>query len=169
MNRYFQFLVIALVLLLAGQATAQKRKTIILIRHAEKDTSEFTDQMNPSLSAAGKERSERLVKRIGKFRPGAIYSTDYKRTRETVEPLAKKRGKPIQIYDASKPRDLIDAIMKSEIKRFVIVGHSNTIPPLANLLTGKELFKNLEDAEHSVIWIIRIRGGKTPEVNILDY
>jgi 2,3-bisphosphoglycerate-dependent phosphoglycerate mutase len=169
MNRYCRFLIIALFLLLAGQAAAQKHKTIILIRHAEKDTSESADQMNPPLSAPGKERAEKLVKRIGKFHPGAIYSTDYNRTRETVEPLSKKRGKPIQIYDASKPRDLVDAIMKSDIKRFVIVGHSNTIPPLANLLAGKELFKNLEDTEHSVIWIVKMRDGKFSKLEIVDY
>ena len=154
---------------LSSAAVGQKQKTIILIRHAEKDTSDAVDEMDPPLSMAGKARAERLVKRVAKFRPGAIYSTDYKRTRETVEPLAKKRGKTVQIYDASKPRDLIDAITKSDTKRFVIVGHSNTIPPLANLLTGKELFKNLEDTEYSVIWVIRIRNGKTREIKILDY
>ena len=169
MNRYFKFLIVALLFLLIGQASAQKHKTIILIRHAEKDTSESADQMNPPLSDTGKTRAERLVKRVGKFRPGAVYSTDYRRTRETVEPLAKKRGKSVQIYDASKPRDLVDAIMKSETKRFVIVGHSNTIPALANLLIGKELFKNLEDSEYTVIWVVRIRDGKFSKLEIIDY
>ena len=41
------------------------------------------------------------MNRIGKFHPGAIYATNYKRTRDTVEPLARKRNKTVQIYDAS--------------------------------------------------------------------
>ena len=149
--------------------TAQSRKTIILIRHAEKEAAEMTDQNDPPLAAAGKDRAERLVKRIGRFHPGAIYSTNFKRTRDTVEPLAKKRGKTVEIYDASKPQDLVNTIKASKIKRIVIVGHSNTIPPLVNLLTGKDLFKNLQDPEYSVIWVVKMRDGKVIKVEVLDY
>ena len=153
----------------ASAVNAQKHKTIILIRHAEKDTSDTADSMDPPLSAAGQARAQLLVKRIGKYRPGAIYSTDLKRTRSTVEPLAKKRGLTIQIYDAAKPQDLVNTIMTRKTKRVVIVGHSNTIPPLANLITGKDLFKNLQDAEYSVIWVIKLRDGKVNKTEILTY
>src|SRR4051794_26938972 len=122
------FAILLSLLYFAAPAAAQGRKTIILIRHAEKETAEMADQADPPLSAAGKDRAEHVVKRIGKFRPGAIYSTNYKRTRDTVELLAKKRNKQVQIYDASKPQDLVNTIKNSKIKRFVIVGHSNTIP-----------------------------------------
>ena len=148
----------------AGELT-----TFILIRHAEKETSASVDQNDPPLSAEGKQRAERVAKHIGKFHPGVIYSTNYKRTRDTVELLAKKRNKTIETYDASKPKDLAAAILASKTKRFVVVGHSNTIPPLANLLTGKELFKNLQDSEHSVIWVIRMKDGKVRRVELLDY
>ena len=161
--------ILIIVLSFAFSISAQAKKTIILIRHAEKETAEMTDQNDPPLNAAGKERAERLVKRIGKFHPGAIYSTNYKRTRDTVEPLAKKRGKTVQIYDGGKPQDLIDTIKNSKTKRFVVVGHSNTIPPLVNLITGKDLFKNLQDPEYSVIWVIRMRDGKVRKVEVLDY
>jgi hypothetical protein len=59
--------------------------------------------------------------------------------------------------------------MKSPIKRFVVVGHSNTIAVVANLLIKKELFKNLEETEFGVIWVIRLRDGKPPEVKVLTY
>jgi broad specificity phosphatase PhoE len=161
---------ITIVLLAFSSAiTAQATKTIILIRHAEKETSEMTDQNDPPLTAAGNERAERLVKKIGKYRPGAIYSTNYKRTRNTVEPIAKRRGITVQIYDGSKPQDLVNTIMASKTKRFIVVGHSNTIPPLVNLITGKDLFKNLQDPEYSVIWVIRMKDGKVSRVEVLDY
>ena len=149
---------------------AQDRQvTIILVRHAEKDTSEMADKADPMLSVAGHERAQRLVKKIGKYRPGAFYSTDYKRTRETLAPLAAKRKKEVKIYDGSKPQDLIDEIMKSSTKRFVISGHSNTIPGLANLIAKKELFKNLDDFEYTVIWLIRLKNGKVEKLELLDY
>ncbi|NOT48403.1 MAG: histidine phosphatase family protein [Acidobacteria bacterium] len=148
------------------QAMAQSRDvTILLVRHAEKVDS----SQDPELSPDGKLRAERLVKKIGKFRPGAFYSTNFKRTRDTLVPLAARRRKEIQIYDARKPQELIDQIMKSKTKRFVVSGHSNTIPGLANLIAKKELFKNLDDAEYSVIWLIKMKDGKVTRFELLDY
>jgi broad specificity phosphatase PhoE len=161
-------IVLGLLIGLTVTASAQK-KTIIFVRHAERETAQMADQNDPPLSAAGQDRAERLVKRIGKLRPGAIYSTNYKRTRDTVGPLAKKRNKTIEIYDPSKPQDLISAINTSKTKRFVVVGHSNTIPPLVNLLTGKDLFKNLQEPEYSVIWVVKMKNGKVRKIEILDY
>jgi 2,3-bisphosphoglycerate-dependent phosphoglycerate mutase len=161
--------ILLLLFIACGHVAAQGRKTIILIRHAEKETAATTDQNDPPLASVGKERAERLRNRVGRFHPGAIYSTNFQRTRETVAPLAAKRHLTVQIYDASKPQDLVNTIMASRTKRFVIVGHSNTIPPLVNLLTGKDLFKNLQDPEYSVIWVVRMRNGKVTKVEVLDY
>lgn len=150
-------------------STAAQNKTIILVRHAEKDASGTADKNDPVLTDAGKQRAERLSEVIKRYKPGAIYSTDYKRSRDTVAPIAAKRKKQIQIYDSRKPNDLVDAIMKSKTKRFLVVGHSNTIPGLANLLGRKELFKNLDDAEYGAIWIIRIRDGQVRKTEIIPY
>ena len=156
--------ILLLSLCLVFRADAQK-KTIILVRHAEKvDASQ-----DPELSAEGKQRAERLARIVRKYKPGAIYSTDFKRTRDTVTPIATRRKLQIQTYDARKPGDLVDAIMKSETKRFLVVGHSNTVPGLANLFGKKELFKNLEDAEYGVIWIVRIKDGQVRKTEVLPY
>jgi 2,3-bisphosphoglycerate-dependent phosphoglycerate mutase len=144
---------------------AAQEKTILLVRHAEKVDS----SADPDLSPEGKQRAERLVKRIGKFRPGAFYSTNFKRTRDTLAPLAARRKKEIQTYDARQPQSLIDQIMKGEAKRVVVSGHSNTIPGLANMIAKKELFKNLDDSEYSVIWVIKLKDGKVRKFELLDY
>lgn len=148
---------------------AQKTKTIILIRHAEKDVSETADKNDPVLTTVGSQRAQRLLEKIGRYKPGAIYSTAYKRTQATVEPLANHRKLKIMTYDARKQNELVDEIMKSKTKRFVVVGHSNTIPGLANLLIKKDIFKNLEDSEHSVIWLIKLQDGKVEKMQILEY
>lgn len=150
---------------LSGYAAAQN-KTIILVRHAEK--ADATSQ-DPELSAEGKQRAERLVNVIGKYKPGAFYSTNFKRTRDTALPLATKRKKELETYDARKPAELIDAIMKSKTKRFLITGHSNTIPGLANALGKKELFKNLDDSEYGVFWVIRIKEGKVQSIEVFPF
>jgi broad specificity phosphatase PhoE len=162
--RTFIFALIMGTVCLTAFAAAQK-KTIILVRHAEKvDASQ-----DPELTDAGKQRAESLAKIVKKYKPGAIYSTDFKRTRDTAAPMAARRRLKVEIYDPKKPADLIDTIMKSKTKRFMIVGHSNTIPGLANLLGKKELFKNLDDAEHGVIWIVRLKDGELRKIEILRY
>jgi len=162
------FALIIATVCLASSAAAQK-KTIILVRHAEKDVSETADKNDPVLTEAGKQRAERLAKIVKKFKPGAIYSTDFKRTRETAAPIAAKRKLQVQTYDPRKSSELIDSILKSKTKRFLVVGHSNTIPGLANLLGKKELFKNLDDSEHGAIWVVRIKDGQVRKTEILPY
>lgn len=163
------FLLGLMIVGVTGSDALAQKKTLIFVRHAEKDVSETADNNDPILSVAGRERAERLVKTIGKFRPGAFYSTDFKRTRDTVTPLANRRNKQVRIYDAKDPQKLIDEIMRSRTKRFVISGHSNTIPGLVNLITKKELFKNLEDSEYGVIWIIRMRDRQVRRIEVLQY
>jgi 2,3-bisphosphoglycerate-dependent phosphoglycerate mutase len=159
------FVIFVITLCIAIPVIAQN-KTIILVRHAEK--ADATSQ-DPELSAEGKQRAERLTKLIKKYKPGAVYSTDYKRTRDTVAPMATRRKLQVQTYDAKKPNELIDAIMKSKTKRFLISGHSNTIPGLANLFGKKELFKNLDDTEYGAIWIVRIKDGKVTRTEVIPY
>ena len=151
--------------ILALSISAQN-KTIILVRHAEK--ADATSQ-DPDLSAEGKQRAERLVKVAGKYKPGAFYSTNYKRTRDTITPLAAKRKKQVEIYDARNPNALVNAIMKSKYKRHIVSGHSNTIPGLANLIAKKDVFKNLDESEYGVFWVIRIKDGKARKVEVIPY
>ena len=149
-------------------ADAQVSKTIILVRHAEKDAS-AADQSDPGLSAVGLERSQKLLKTVRKYRLGAVYSTNYKRTRLTVEPIAVHRKLEIRSYDPKAQAGLVDEIMSSKTKRFVVSGHSNTIPLLANLLIRKEIFKPLDESEYGAIWIIRLKRNKPPKVELLTY
>ena len=146
-------------------AVAAQNKTIVLVRHAEKDASSTADPNDPVLSPEGRTRAGSLAKRIKGYRVGAVYSTNYRRTRETAEPAAKRRNKEIKTYDPKDQRALINEILSSKTKRFLIVGHSNTVPGLANLLVKKELFKNLEESEFGTIWVIKLRNGKPPAVN----
>ena len=141
-------------------------KTIILVRHAEK--ADATSQ-DPELSAEGKQRAERLVKVAGKYKPGAFYSTNFKRTRDTIGPLAAKRKKQVETYDAKNQQTLVDAIMKSKFKRHIVAGHSNSIPGLANLIAKKDVFKNLDESEYGVFWVIRIKDGKVRKTEVIPY
>jgi 2,3-bisphosphoglycerate-dependent phosphoglycerate mutase len=166
MNKIFFGLLVALCVGVFVTQTFAQNKTIVLVRHAEK--ADATSQ-DPELSAAGKERAQRLIKKVGKYRPKEIYSTDFKRTRETVQPLAAKRRVQIQTYDPKDQKSLAAKLLASPNKRVLVAGHSNTIPGLANLLGKKELFKNLDDAEYGAIWVLRMKKGEIQKIEILNY
>ena len=165
------FLAGALFLLMGPVTSTAQDKTIVLVRHVEKDSSPTADKVDPVLSEEGKARAERLAKVVKRYKPHEIYSTPFKRTRETAEPIAKRRKKEIQTYDAAKPADLVSKIMDpaSKTVHYLVVGHSNTIPSLANLLAKKEIFRNLLETEYGVIWVIRIKKGQLKRVEVHPY
>jgi 2,3-bisphosphoglycerate-dependent phosphoglycerate mutase len=166
--RFFAGLGLAAILFLAQPAANAQDKTIILVRHAER-ASNVPTEPDPDLSAEGRARAEAFRKAAKRYRPGAVFSTNYKRTRETAGPIAKHRGKEIQIYDANKQSELVDTLIKSKTKRFVVVGHSNTIPPLANLLAKKEIFRNLLDSEYGVYYVVRVRNGIFRKIEVRPF
>ena len=164
--KLFSLIALTLAIMCVSQVATAQTKTIILVRHAEK--ADATSQ-DPELSAEGKLRAERLVKVAGKYKPGAFYSTNFKRTRDTLAPLAAKRKQQVTIYDARKPAELLDLITKSKIKRHMVAGHSNSVPGLANFIGKKDVFKNLDESEYGVIWIIRMKNGQIVKTEILPY
>ena len=139
--------------------------TYYLIRHAEKDTSAAGStqmQANPPLSSQGKERAEKLVALMEKEGIDFLFSTDYLRTKSTLAPLSAKIGKPIQIYSPNQQTAWADTIRQPPFlgKKLLIVGHSNTIPTLANLLIGQKKYENLADSEYGLIFQITLEGNK---------
>lgn len=163
---------IALLIFLAvATVSAQRDKTIVLVRHVEKDSSPTADKVDPDLSEEGRARAERLAKVVKRYKPHEIFSTNFKRTRETAQPIARRRKKDIQTYDPSKPADLVQKIMDpaSKTVHYLIVGHSNTIPGLANLLAKKEVFRNLLESEYGVIWVIRMKKGVLDRIEVRPY
>src|SRR5882762_5377478 len=82
--------------------------TIILVRHAEKGDDGTKD---PELTDAGKQRAESLAKLLSKAKVDAIYSTAFKRTQNTVTPLAQQKGLTIETYNPSKLEE-IDALIR---------------------------------------------------------
>jgi broad specificity phosphatase PhoE len=158
---------------IAGTGTdlfAQNKKmTIILLRHAEKDASIGADKTDPDLSPEGKLRAERLVKVIKKYKPGAVYSSNFKRTKLTGTPVAEKRKLQIQTYDHKNLDALLSQLMTSKVKRVVVVGHNTTTPALANLLIKQDKYKPLDESQYNKIWIIKIKKGKILEEKVIEY
>lgn len=153
-----------------GQAQS-KTTTIILLRHAEKEVVTNGDKMmqaDPPLSAEGKQRAENLVVALKDYLPVAIYSSNYERTRATVKPLAARHGVEIQFYDPRNQQSFADLLRSLAGQTIVVVGHSNTIPALVNLLTGEQAYENLDETVYNKIFVVSITDGKA-SVEVREY
>lgn len=148
--------------------TAQT-KTIVLVRHSEKDISAEASKTDPDLSAEGRARALRLKELLKKYKPHEIFSTNFKRTRQTAEPIASARKKEIQTYSPGEQAELVKRIMASTTDHNLIVGHSNTIPALVNLFAGKQVFRDLPESEYGVFYVMRFRSGKLERIEVFPY
>jgi 2,3-bisphosphoglycerate-dependent phosphoglycerate mutase len=156
-----------------GQAYGQynyKNLTIILIRHAEKDPQdeEFGNSYDPRLSEKGRERAERLADILERYRPDAIFSSQFNRTLSTVSPYARRRRMQVQFYDHRKLDEMAQIATRGNFKTIVIAGHNTTTPALANILIGEEKYKTLDESEYDKIFILRIRKNKNGPHRIED-
>jgi 2,3-bisphosphoglycerate-dependent phosphoglycerate mutase len=162
-------LLVILIACAAVGAFSQSPKitTFILLRHAEKVADGSQD---PELAPEGLDRAVRLANLFRNTSVSAIYSTNFKRTRNTVSMLAKEKQLEVKLYSPSKGAELEKMLSENEGGTIVVVGHSNTIPGLANYLTGRSDFQNFPDAEHGNIIIVPVVAiGKSSNVVWFNY
>src|SRR3954466_4186234 len=130
------FAVLGAVVVFAYFATFRRPvTTIILIRHAEK----IIDPNNPDvdLSPAGEARAQEIVRTLGDAGINAIYATQYKRTQETVKPLADKLGLPVNQVNSKNTTALVARSRAENAGQTVFVsGHNNTAPEIVAALGG---------------------------------
>jgi broad specificity phosphatase PhoE len=131
-------------------------RAIYVIRHAEKKA----DKDNPALSEEGEERAERLKKILQDKDIKAVYSSDTRRTRHTIIPFADDKGLHLNLYDTDNHGELV-AKLQDEKENVVVIGHSNTVHHIINLLVGRKIMEELEESDYENIFIVYIdeEGG----------
>lgn len=140
--------------------------TFILLRHAE-TTGTGAD---PGLSAAGQKRADELVRVLGAVPLQAIYSTNFNRTRQTVQPLAAQIGAGIQTYSAFAYDQLIDKVLNEQGHgTVVVVGHSNMVPELLNVLIGANAYSQLSESQYDNLFIATVLEKGRAQVVHLRY
>ncbi len=139
----------------AGQAGSEQEWVIFLVRHAEK----LDESADPPLDEAGRARAEALAALLADAGIAHILSSDYLRTLDTAAPLAERLGLETALYD---PRDLpgLAARILEKPGRYLVVGHSNTTPKLAELLGGDSKGP-ITDEEYDRLYILTRRNAKT--------
>ncbi|HTF22132.1 MAG TPA: phosphoglycerate mutase family protein [Chryseolinea sp.] len=151
----------------ALQGEAQQITTFILVRHAEKVMDKSKD---PVLTEQGNARARRLQALLEKVSIDAIYTTPYKRTRTTVEPLAQARGLALREYEPEKEAAIDEILLQHAGKTILVSGHSNTIPEIANWLTGSKQYSEFDDTDYGNLMIVSVvQKGSVATVTWLRY
>ncbi len=136
---------------------ADEPTTVFLIRHTEKDLSTKVD---PELTEAGRMRAQQLADMLQHAPLVAVYSTDTKRTVQTAMPLANNAALEIQKYAVGDLQKL-DWQQLYPGQAVAVIGHSNTIPRLANALIKDQQFEDLDESDYDSVFILTIGEQRT--------
>tara|TARA_B100000683_G_scaffold2251_1_gene2425 strand:- start:182 stop:709 length:528 start_codon:yes stop_codon:yes gene_type:complete len=138
--------------------TDRESFTIYLIRHSEKDLLS-ENQLDPPLTTCGIERSEYLSSFFEDTNIKKVYSTNYLRTIKTAMPTALSKKVSIQYYDSNNLMLFSEQLLNLK-QNSLVVGHSNTTPILAGLLTGNNMNAFDENTYNRIYKVIISQNNK---------
>lgn len=155
-------------IILSCSSKIKKDEVVIyLIRHAEKDLSDPLN-VNPELTAEGEARAEKLVKEMKGIKLEEVYSTEYIRNINTVQPLCDDRGMEILNYNAFEFSAMLDLMKTKKGKAFLICGHGDNLLPMVDYLGGIRPIESLAHTENDKIFKVKITDD-TSIVEMLVY
>ena len=137
---------------------AEPATTVYLVRHAEKASGTA-----PGLTPAGTARAAAYPTFFSETDLAAVYTTPTRRTRATAQPLADAKRLPLVEYASDAD---VGAFAKTLLathagETVFVVGHSNTVPAIANALLGEERYGNIDHEDYEQV-IQVIKRGEAP-------
>jgi broad specificity phosphatase PhoE len=153
----------------AGSSSVdQPSLTVILVRHAEKKIV-APENKDPDLSPAGLARAQELARMFGSTGIAAIYATEYKRTQQTVKPLADKLRLPVTQVEAKKTPELVKQIRSRNGGQVIfIAGHNNSVPEIIAALGGPQL-PIIPEAEFDNLYILTVQSDGSAKLLKMKY
>lgn len=144
----------------ANSSAAAKSTTIYLVRHAEKASATGDSE----LSDAGVKRAACLATTLAHADIQSVFTTEYKRTKNTAAPTAAKAGVTPQVIGGGEMDKLISALQNQTGKNVLVVGHSNTIPRIIERLGGGAV--TIKDEEYDHLYVVTLRNGEASRASL---
>lgn len=144
---------------------AEPAVTVFIVRHAEKGP----EPDDPGLTEKGRRRAAELARVLGDARPTALFVTEFKRTQETLAPVAALLGiEPVKL-GAGDMDGLIARLQALPAgSRAVVASHSNLVHLIVARLAGVEV-PPLTDADYDRLFVVTRTGTGTGSVLTLRY
>ncbi len=153
------------------ESSDRRARTVVVVRHGEKDSG--GDARDPSLSSAGTKRADALARLLSSASVTHLYATEFRRTQDTLAPLAKACGKTVSVVAAKDTAELVASIQKLPPGSVsVVAGHSNTVPLVVAGLA--RAVSAIADDEYDRLYVITLppegaRDACDPSVVELRY
>ena len=152
--------------LLAGlscQSASVEVTTVFVVRHAEKAVVQGDD---PPLSEAGLERALLLNQMLAQAGVTNLYASQFKRTQQTLQPLAEEWNLKPVIVDARKVPDLVKRLMEeSRGGTAVIASHSNLVPAILKQL-GVPNQLVITEQQYDDLFVVNLQEGKAHLIHL---
>lgn len=152
----------------ADEIIDKNATTFFLVRHAEK----LKDSKDPALTEKGIKRTKDLAKVLSNMPIKAIYSSDFRRTKQTVKHLAMMRymdGNE-KIYNHKDLKGAAEEMLRNHSKEAILVsGHSNTTPAMINILTGTDDWQPLSESDYDNLFIVSVYENAPAKVRHFKY
>ena len=159
----------AVLLVAAFAASAAAQPVVFLVRHAERADAGMAAAKaagaDPDLSGAGIARASSLAAMLKDARITTVITTEFKRTRQTGEPVARAAGVRVTVIDSKDTAGVRNQIGPST-GNVLVVGHSNTLPAILKELGITEPVTIGEDEFDNLLIVTR---GSPPALVRLRY
>ena len=160
-------LVLSLVLFLCSVSSAAAQHHVFVVRHAERADAGVSGspmmKTDPELSDSGKARAASLASMLKDAKITAIYTTEYRRTQQTADPLARALGLQPTVVAAKDLNALVEQVRAAK-GNVLVVGHSNTVGDVIAGLGATEKV-TLDDTDYDNLFIVT-RGDKATVVRL---
>lgn len=148
-----------LAMMISPMAAASDAWTVWLVRHAEKATG-----ADPQLTEEGQARAANLSDLLASAGIERVWTSDYRRTRQTAGPLANRLGLALSVYDP-RQLDALSRQLEENAETALVVGHSNTTPQLVRALGGQA--DDMEEWQYDRVYQLRISADGRVETTLL--
>jgi len=166
-SRSMRSMLAAALALAAAAAGAQQ--AVILVRHAELQGAAMAEPRQLPLSEAGEARAGRLAEMLKDAGVAAIYVTDFARTQQTAQPLARALGLNPVVLPKGDPRELVDRLRSGHgAQTVLLVGHTDTLPGLLTAL-GHPAEIRIEPQDYGNLFVVVPKPEGAPAFLRLRY
>jgi phosphohistidine phosphatase SixA len=149
------------VMVVAVAAQADSARTIVLVRHAERAGGTSPEV---GISEAGQCRAGILAGMLTDAGVSRIFTSEVARTQQTAAPLAGKLMLKPEVVPA-KDVDGLVAKLRSANGVTLVVGHSNTLPRIVQLLGAGEV-SPIADNEYDRLWVVTLDAAGASAVTL---
>lgn len=133
--------------------------TFYLVRHAEKDLSDTTQ--DPPLTIEGIARAKELSLILDGISIDGCFSTYYQRNINTIAPTAKMKQQKIHSYKWTIWQPMLDTLKLQQGKTFLICGHGDNLLPMIDYLGGEPPYESLGKHEYDNLFKVVVYPDST--------